>query len=401
MAVDHHLIHRLGLPVGGGDRNGKRRIAAPSSQVLPVYPVGGALHRFRGEGHGGHGEGHCQGVRKRLRGESRLQSTCCRNQGEEPGVIAVLGFFLFQPVNHYLIHVFRLSVLRRYGDGEHGVTAAGTQILPVHPAQSPCCRFRKEGHGLHLIGDRYPVGKAVRVKHRVQHTIVRHQGKQTGIAAGRLRHPKRERDIHAFPHQFRPWAGDLIEGHKQQPGTCGGVFHHPEPQGKVLSLCEAGAASGSREHSLHFSLFLPDGHCPLRDGVAALVTDILKHLGIIFHVHPEGGDIAPGAIVGKEHLHHISRFSLCLGEAGRKSSRLGAQSPQRKQHRPTDQTQRKLPSRHSRSPRPQNTAILRKKIIPQKRIFFQFLPIFHTGFLFFSGGQLTEWACSFTIIKDR
>ena len=125
--MDSDLINPLGLSIRRGNGDLKHRVAAAGTQVFAVYPIGGALYGFRGEGHGGDFKGNREGICQPVRVKGRGEGSAGRRQRQQPGVVAESRVFLFlflAAMDDDLVDLLGFPVLGSDGDLKQGIAAA-------------------------------------------------------------------------------------------------------------------------------------------------------------------------------------------------------------------------------------------------------------------------------------
>ncbi len=245
-----------------------------------------------------------------------------------------------------LIDPLGLSVRRGDGDLKHRVAAAGTQVFAVHTANRSRHRLRGKGDSSYLIGDRHRVGKHIRVKFRLQRTVIRPERQKPGIAAGRRQHLEGQGNLHIRQDKRWLWAGNLKDRNRKGLGTGQSLLLHLETvsnngfRSQEWSCSRSGVHGGNLSRPVHRG----SGACFYALPIGGPL--IGKSLPIIGHRRLERRHISQRPVVGNGNLHHGPRAALLHREGRGKTSGLSGGSPKNSQDCPAQQTERKSPPLH-------------------------------------------------------
>ena len=330
-----------------------------------------------------------------------------------------------------MVLIFRLPVLRCDGDAEQSIAAAGAQVLPVDPAGSAWDRLGGEGDGFHLVGHGHGVGKDIRVEGWLKLPVVRGQGQQPGVAAGRLQHLEGQGDVHVLGDGGGLWGGEL-KGRGEHGGQAwDGAFQNAEAVDNGILRRQIGPAGRGGVHRGHLARGVLGGDGPRLDAFPVGGAQVLQHGGVVLHLGAEGRHLPQRAVVGEGDLHHAAGAALLHGEGRGKPGGLGSRAPQGEKQRPAQQGKSESQGFHGnpfflggrRSVPPSGTAVLRQRIprprgkaaaglcshystkaihkIEKSPCFPRFFAANRGFSLFFTGGQLTERGGSFTIRNGK
>ena len=330
-----------------------------------------------------------------------------------------------------MVLIFRLPVLRCDGDAEQSIAAAGAQVFPVDPAGSAGNGLGGEGDGLHLVGHGHGVGKDIRVEGWLKLAVVRGQGQQPGVAAGRLQHLEGQGDVHVLGDGGGLWGGELKGGGEHGGQAWDGAFQNAETVDDGVLRRQIGPAGRGGVHRGHLARGVLGGDGPRLDAFPVGGAQVLQHGGVVLHLGAESRHLPQRAVVGEGDLHHAAGAALLHGEGRGKPGGLGSRAPQGEKQRPAQQGKSESQGFHGnpfflggrRSVPPSGTAVLRQRIprprgkaaaglcshystkaihkIEKSPCFPRFFAANRGFSLFFTGGQLTERGGSFTIRNGK
>ena len=330
-----------------------------------------------------------------------------------------------------MVLVLCLPILRRDGDAEQSIAAAGAQVFPVDPAGSAGNGLGGEGDGFHLIGHGHGVGKDIRVEGWLKLAVVRGKGQQPGVAAGRLQHLEGQGDVHVLGDSGGLWGGELKGGGEHRGQAWDGAFQDAEAVDNGVLRRQIGPAGRGGVHRGHLARGVLGGDGPRLDAFPVGGAQVLQHGGVVLHLGAESRHLPQRAVVGEGDLHHAAGAALLHGEGRGKPGGLGSRAPQGEKQRPAQQGKSESQGFHGnpfflggrRSVPPSGTAVLRQRIphprgkaaaglcshystkaihkIEKSPCFPRFFAANRGFSLFFTGGQLTERGGSFTIRNGK